>query len=162
MAAGLGPSRGNGEGSVVVRCSFPARAPFTSCRENYRPFVCVKGLLPLPSVQGIQWQPCVHAYMCVCVCVCAAVFFFKLKLDLFTGILRLKMKVNNVHGKKGVSHSCILSPVVIDCYWEALPALIQCDVAHFLIYKQSIVISVFYAFSFILAVTRLILHEIFI
>lgn len=37
-------------------CSFPAPALFVSCRENYLPFVCVKGLLPLPSVPRIQWQ----------------------------------------------------------------------------------------------------------
>lgn len=78
MFVGLGLRRGNREGSVDVRCSFPAPALFTSCRENYLPFVCVKGLLPLPSVQRIQWQACVHAHprMCMCVCVRASVRLF--------------------------------------------------------------------------------------
>lgn len=72
MFVGLGLRRGNREGSVDVCCSFPAPALFTSCRENYLPFVCVKGLLPLPSVQRIQWQACVSACACVCVppCMC--------------------------------------------------------------------------------------------
>lgn len=87
MFVGLGLRRGNREGSVDVCCSLPAPALFTSCRENYLPFVCVKGLLPLPSVQRIQWQACVclrahvcvcaslhvHVFPCVCACFCKTV-----------------------------------------------------------------------------------------
>ena len=69
MFVGLGLRQGNGKGRDAARCSLPAPALFTYCRENYCPFVCVKGLLPLPSVQWMQWQ----AHVCVCVSVCLSV-----------------------------------------------------------------------------------------